>query len=67
LGWAVRAVAAQARRDAAGVQTALRRLVTLQPRWKVAPRDELARYFPQGPLLDRLLLDLTEAGLGKPM
>jgi Tfp pilus assembly protein PilF len=67
LGWVIRAVAAQARRDTAAAKAAIARLVTLQPRWAASPRRELGLYFPPGPLFDRLLTDLTQAGLGTPM
>jgi tetratricopeptide (TPR) repeat protein len=64
LGWAIRLVAAQARGDRDTVAAAKARLIALQPGWKTAPRAELARFFPPGPLLDRLTRDLSAAGLG---
>jgi TolB-like protein len=62
-GLLARALAAKARGEDDKAKQAVDRLVALNPGWRVAPRRQLAKFFPSGDVQDRLLRDLETAGL----
>jgi tetratricopeptide (TPR) repeat protein len=66
LGLMARALAAQAVGDGDKARRFLQRLIANTPAWGRSPRRELGKFFPADDVVDRLLGDLREAGLGTP-
>jgi hypothetical protein len=66
LGLMARALNAFAKHDRDAAQSALDRLVTLNPMWRQNPRAELEKLFYADAIVDRLVRDLEGAGLKSP-
>ncbi len=62
-GLMARALTAAANGDREKAQSALDRLVTVRPAWRDNPRGELGRYVSAAFIVDRLVADLTKAGV----
>ena len=62
-GLVARAITASAAKDTNRARQAIDRLLTLAPAWQDDARGELARGIPDSAIIDRLLRDLTAAGL----
>ena len=65
LGLVARALSAFAKHDRDAAQSAIDRLVTLNPMWRRNLRGELEKFFYAGAIVDRLTGDLTAAGLAE--
>ena len=63
LGLVARAITGAAMNDSNKARQAIDRLRALAPAWREDPRSELARAVPDAAIIDRLLRDLTAAGL----
>jgi hypothetical protein len=63
LGLVAKAIAGSATKDTNRARQAIEWLLALAPAWRDDPRGELARGIPDSALIDRLLRELTAAGL----
>jgi TolB-like protein len=64
LGVVARILAAQATGDRDKARSLIDALVAAQPGWRDDPRGQLAKFFPEPAIVDRLTGDLAIAGLG---
>jgi len=60
LGVLARTLAARAEGDAARARNEFARLVELNPAWRSDPHGQLKKFFPVGPVADRLAADLGD-------
>jgi TolB-like protein len=63
-GLLARALTANSAGERDNAKSAIDGLIALSPTWRSEPRRQLARFFPSAEIQDRLLHDLTAAGLG---
>jgi hypothetical protein len=63
LGLVAKAIAGAAAKDMNRARQAIERLLVQAPAWRDDPRGELARVIPDSAAIDKLLHDLTTAGL----
>jgi hypothetical protein len=64
LGGVARILAAQIAGDRDKARSLIDALVAVQPGWRDDPRGQLAKFFPEPAIVERLAGDLAIAGLG---